>query len=178
MNNLLSEKAMKQMNQLMMRLLGVVLAVLFMAAPAVAATGNADHGEGIYNKRCVWCHGVDGDGASAAEKFLNPPPRNFEDGQYKIKTTGFDDMVPNDEDIFRMVRDGMPGTAMPGWSQLLSEQDMWDVVEYIKTFAGYDEEKPSDQIDYGSQIKSSPESIAKGKISFEDGDRCVECQNT
>ena len=166
---------MRQMNQMMIRLLGATLGVLFMAGSAIAATGNVDNGEIIYNKRCVWCHGADGDGAGAAEEFLNPPPRNFEDGQYKIKTTGFDDMVPNDEDIFRMVRDGMPGTAMPGWSQLLSEQDMWDVVQYIKTFAGYEEEEPTDQIDYGSQIASSPESIEKGKKLFEDGDRCVEC---
>ncbi|MDX8410723.1 MAG: ethylbenzene dehydrogenase-related protein [Mariprofundaceae bacterium] len=167
---------MRQMNDLMLkRFLGAVLAVCFMAGPAMAASGNADNGESIYNKRCIWCHGADGDGAGAAEEFLNPPPRNFEDGQYKIKTTGFDDMVPNDEDIFRMVRDGMPGTAMPGWSQLLSEQDMWDVVQYVKTFAGYEEESPSDQLDYGTQVQSSPESIAKGKKLFEDGDRCVEC---
>jgi len=175
MNNLYPGKAMRQMNQLMIRLLGLTLAVFFMVAPALAAGGNVDKGKIVYEKRCIWCHGVDGDGAGAAENFLNPPPRNFEDGQYKIKTTGFDDMIPNDEDIFRMVRDGMPGTAMPGWSQLLSEQDMWDVVQYIKTFAGYDEEKPTDQVDYGTQVASSPESIAKGKKMFEDGDRCVEC---
>ncbi|MFQ5356074.1 MAG: ethylbenzene dehydrogenase-related protein [Mariprofundaceae bacterium] len=163
------------MNSILKRLLGAALAVLFMAGPAVAATGNADNGKVIYEKRCIWCHGADGDGAGAAEDFLNPPPRNFEDGQYKIKTTGFEDMVPNDEDIFRMVRDGMPGTAMPSWKELLSEQDMWDVVQYVKVFAGFDEETPSDQLDYGTQIASSPESIAKGKALFEDGDRCVEC---
>lgn len=175
MNNSHSEKGMRQMNRLMIRLLGATVGVLFMAAPVIAATGNADNGKIIYDKRCVWCHGADGDGAGAAEEYLNPPPRNFEDGQYKIKTTGFDDMVPNDEDIFRMVRDGMPGTAMPGWSQLLSEQDMWDVVEYIKVFAGYDEEEPTDQVDYGTQVVSSAESIEKGKKLFDDGDRCVEC---
>jgi cytochrome c len=87
-------------------------------------------------------------------------------------------MVPNDEDIFRMVRDGMPGTAMPSWKELLSEQEMWDVVQYVKTFAGYEEEKPETQIDYGTQVKSSPESIAAGKKLFEDGDqlRCMPWQ--
>ncbi|MFQ5581059.1 MAG: ethylbenzene dehydrogenase-related protein [Mariprofundaceae bacterium] len=166
---------MRQMNQLMIRLLGATLAMLFMVGPAIAATGNADNGKIVYEKRCIWCHGADGDGLGAAEKFLNPPPRSFEDGQYKIKTTGFEDLVPNDEDIFRMVRDGMPGTAMPGWSQLLSEQEMWDVVQYVKTFAGYEEETAGPAVDYGTQVVSSPESIAKGKKLFEDGDRCVEC---
>jgi DMSO reductase family type II enzyme heme b subunit len=163
------------MNQLMIQILGIMLAVLFMVEPVLAAKGDANKGKIIYEKRCVWCHGVDGDGEGPAAKFLNPPPRNFEDGQYKFKTTNFEDMVPNDEDLFRMVRDGMPNTAMPGWKGLLTDQEMWDVIEYVKTFAGYDEEKPTKQVDYGTQIPSSPESIEKGKKLFEEGDRCVEC---
>jgi len=174
MNNKLSGNTMKSMNTLMKLLSGAVLVSMLAAAPAQAA-GDADKGKIIYDKRCIWCHGENGDGMGAANKYLNPPPRSFEDGQYKIKTSGFDSMVPNDDDLFRMVRDGMPGTAMPGWKQLLSEGDMWDVVQYIKTFAGYEAEKPKSQVDYGTQVASSPESIAKGKELFEDGDRCVEC---
>jgi len=166
---------MRQMNQLTIKLLGAMLALMFMAGPAIAASGDKAKGKIIYQKRCIWCHGVDGDGLGPAAERLNPPPRSFEDGQYKIKTSGFESMVPNDDDLFRMVRDGMPGSAMPSWKSLLSEQDMWDVVQYIKTFAGYDEEKPTSQVDYGTQVKTSPESIAKGKKLFEDGDRCVAC---
>jgi DMSO reductase family type II enzyme heme b subunit len=163
------------MNPLTKLVAGALLASLFMAAPALAAGGDAAKGKIIYEKRCIWCHGADGDGLGPAEERLNPPPRSFEDGQYKIKTTDFESMVPTDDDIFRMVRDGMPGSAMPSWKELLTEPEMWDVVQYIKTFAGYDEEKPGATVDYGTQIPSSPESIAKGKALFEDGDRCVEC---
>ena len=42
------------------------------------------------------------------------------------------------------------------------------------TFAGYDK-PPAKQVEYGSQISSSAESIEKGKKLFEEGDRCVEC---
>lgn len=166
---------MRQMNTLMKLLPGALLLSMLLATPALAAGGDAKNGEVIYQKRCVWCHGVDGDGLGAAGDYLNPPPRSFEDGQYKIKTTQFEDLVPTDENLFRMVKDGMPGTAMPGWSQLLKDQEIWDVVQYIKTFAGYDEETAGPEIDYGTQVASSPESIAKGKELFEDGDRCVEC---
>jgi DMSO reductase family type II enzyme heme b subunit len=145
------------------------------AGPAMAKPGNADNGAEVYAKRCVGCHGEEGDGSGPAAERLNPPPRDFTLGQYKIKTTGFDDIVPNDEDLFRMIRNGMPGTAMPGWGDLLSEQDMWDLVAYIKTFAGFEEEKPSQQVDYGAQALSSAESIEKGKKIFHDGDRCSEC---
>ena len=97
--------------------------------------GDVEQGEQIYFRRCVLCHGDEGDGLGPAAERLNPSPRDFTAGTYKIKTTGFEDIVPNDEDIFRMIRDGMPGTAMPEWADLLSEQEMWDLVAYIKIFA-------------------------------------------
>lgn len=151
----------------------MLVAMGLMAGSAIAKPGNADNGTEIYNKRCVWCHGEEGDGLGPAEARLNPPPRDFTSGMYKIKTTGFEDMVPNDEDIYRMIADGMPGTAMPGWDDIVSEQDIWDLVAYIKTFAGYEEEKPEGQLDYGTQVQTSEDSIKKGKELFID--RCSEC---
>lgn len=147
---------------------------LFAAGPAMAKSGAADKGKEIYDKRCTWCHGDEGDGKGAAKDHLNPPPRDFTSGNYKIRTSDFEDLTPNDDDIFRMIRDGMPGTAMPGWSDILSEQDMWDLVAYVKKFASY-EKPPAKQVDFGTQISSSAESIEKGKKLFEEGDRCVEC---
>ncbi len=145
------------------------------ATPLSAEPGDADQGETIYVKRCLGCHGEDGDGLGPAAERLNPPPRDFTLGQYKIRTTSFDDLVPNDADLFRMIRDGMPGTAMPGWSDVLSDQDMWDLIAYIEIFAGFDEEEPSEQVDYGTQVVSSAESIARGRELFLEGDRCSEC---
>ncbi|MBI5437927.1 MAG: c-type cytochrome [Nitrosomonadales bacterium] len=147
---------------------------LLMAGTAAAKPGTAAKGKEIYDKRCVWCHGAEGDGAGAAQDRLMPPPRDFTSGNYKIRTSNFDDMVPSDDDVFRMIRDGMPGTAMPGWSSLLAEQDMWDLAAYVKTFAKYDK-PPGKLVDFGTQIASSAESIEKGKKLFEEGDRCVEC---
>ena len=146
----------------------------FMAGPAAAKPGDAVKGKEIYGKRCAWCHGADGDGAGAAKDRLNPPPRDFTSGNYKIRTSSFEDMVPNDDDVFRMIRDGMSGTAMPGWGDVLKEQDMWNLVAYVKTFANYDK-PPEKQVDFGTRIASSAESIERGRKLFEEGDRCVEC---
>jgi DMSO reductase family type II enzyme heme b subunit len=148
-------------------------AAIGMAAPAAARPGDVKNGKAIYAKRCQLCHGVEGDGDSPAAERLNPPPRDFTEGQYKYKTTHFDDAVPNDDDLFRMIRDGMPGTAMPGWSDVLSEQDMWDLTAYLKAFAGLEEEKPTKQVDYGTRVASSPDSIETGRKLFLD--RCAEC---
>ena len=152
----------------------LVLTILALwAVPTVAQESDAERGEEIYAKRCIGCHGEEGDGVGAADERLNPPPRDFSLGLYKFKTTAFDDDIPNDGDLVRMIRDGMPGTAMPGWSDVLSEQEILDLVAYIKTFAGLEEEEATIQIDYGSQIASSEGSIAKGRPLFED--RCAEC---
>ncbi len=147
---------------------------LLTAAPAGATVADADKGKAIYSKRCVWCHGGNGDGMGPANDLLNPPPRDFTSGNYKIKTSNFSELIPNDDDIFRTIRDGMPGTAMPGWGDLLSDDDIRDLVAYVKSFAGFDQ-APAAQVDFGKQIPSSRESIAEGKKLFEQGDRCVEC---
>jgi len=156
-------------------ILPVVTMFLWVTGPACAEPGDAEKGAQVYAKRCVWCHGEEGDGEGPAAERLNPPPRDFTAAQYKIKTTAFDDDFANDDNMFRMIRDGMPGTAMPGWSDVLSEQEMWDLVWYIKTVAGLEEEELGVDMDYGTQIESSPESIARGKQLFLEDDRCLEC---
>ncbi|MEN8196251.1 MAG: c-type cytochrome, partial [Pseudomonadota bacterium] len=143
--------------------------------PAMAAEGDPDRGEEIYLKRCVWCHGDEGDGLGPAAERLNPPPRDFSLGQYKIKSVVFDWDYASDDDIYRMINDGMPGTAMPEWGDVLTEQDMWDLVIYLKMFAGIEEEEPGAGIDYGKQVETSEQSIAEGKRLFHDSDRCSEC---
>lgn len=158
-----------------MRTISIILSLLLLTASFARAVEDAERGKGIYEKRCAMCHGDEGEGDGPGAKRLVPPPRDFSEGQYKFKTTGFDDAVPNDADLVRMIRDGMPGTAMPGWADVLSEQDIADVTAYIKIFAGLEEEKPSDQIDYGTPVETSPESVAKGKTLFLAGERCSEC---
>ena len=142
---------------------------------AFAAPGNADNGALVYAGRCAGCHGVDGDGLGPGADRLNPPPRDFTFGLYKIKTSFFDDFMSNDADFYRMIADGMPGTAMPGWADVLTEQQIRDLVAYLKIFAGLEEEQVSQQIDYDRQIESSAESIERGKQLFLEDDRCSEC---
>ncbi|MCP4319190.1 MAG: c-type cytochrome [Hyphomicrobiales bacterium] len=146
----------------------------FYAGPVQAQSADADNGEVIYAKRCQQCHGEEGDGLGPAAERLNPPPRDFTLGLYKIKSSAFEEDFPNDDDLLRMVRDGMPGTAMPGWSDLLTDQEIRDVVAYIKIFAEIEEE-PEQQIDFGTQVASSAESIAAGKELYHADDRCSEC---
>lgn len=151
----------------------VLVCALVAAVSVTAASGDKEKGARIYAQRCAWCHGDKGDGQGPGAARLVPPPRDFTLGLYKIKTSGLDELGAREDDLFRMIRDGMPGTAMPGWRDMLSEQDTWDVIAHIATFVELD--KPKMQVDYGTQIASSSESIAKGKKLFLEGDRCSEC---
>ena len=159
--------------------LAIIIAVLGASGPGAAQQDIASRAADIYVQRCSGCHGEEGDGLGPAAERLNPPPRDFTLGMYKIKTSGFEDFLPNDDDLLRMIRDGMAGTAMPGWGDVLSDQDMAALVVYIKTLAGYaEDEKPEQQVDLGTQVPSSPESIKTGKELFLDQDRCSECHGT
>ncbi len=159
-----------------MKMAMLIAAILLpFSSAADAMPGDAEKGAQLYGKRCVWCHGEEGEGSGPAAERLNPPPRDFTSAQYKIKTTAFDDDFANDDDMFRMIRDGMPGTAMPGWDDVLSEQEMWDLVLYIKTFSGLEEEELGASMAFSAPIESSPESIEIGKKLFLEGDRCSEC---
>lgn len=151
---------------------------LLLTLQAVATPGDTANGERIYAKRCLMCHGDEGDGLGPAAERFNPPPRDFTLGQYKFRTTYFDDMISNDDDLFRMIADGMPGTVMPGWRDLLREQEIRDLIAYLKTFSGLEEEEPTQQIDYGAQIPVSAESIEEGRRLFLEDDRCSECHGS
>jgi DMSO reductase family type II enzyme heme b subunit len=152
-------------------------ALCFMYLPSVVygTAGNAENGKKIYEKRCWWCHGAKGEGDGPAAGFLNPPPRSFSDAVFKFKSTNVDTM-PRDEDLFRMITNGMPGTSMPAWADMLSETDRWDVIAQIKILGqGMFEEAVAVPIDFSGEVPSSPESIAKGKDIFLKKAGCNEC---
>ena len=158
------------------RLIAISLMLLIgLTATSAFSAGDAEKGEQIYVQRCTLCHGEDGDGMGPAAERLNPPPRDFTMAQYKIRTTAFEEIVPVDGDLVRMIHDGMPGTAMPGWSDVLTEQDINDLVAFLKTLAGLEEEEPGQIIDFGAQVPISPESIEAGRKLFHEDDRCSEC---
>ncbi len=154
------------------------LIVFFISSSLFAAQGDKDAGKKIYDKKCWWCHGEKGEGNGPAAEFLLPPPRDFTLGVYKFKSSP-PGQVARDEDIFRIISDGMPGTmlgtAMPEWKDVLSEKDRWDLVAYVKSMTDlFQTEKASGEISFGSQVSSSEDSINKGKEAFKKA-KCFEC---
>lgn len=132
-----------------------------------------------YVEYCVQCHGMEGKGDGPASKGLLPPPRNFTQGLYKFPWTQYGEL-PHDEDLYRIIRGGLKGTAMLPWD--ISDERLDAVTQYIKTFApevweGEDKvlgtkfEFPADP--FGPEKKA--EAVALGKKVYHVTASCIQC---
>ncbi len=139
-------------------------------------------GKKIYFKRCSFCHGLKGDGEGPVSEQILPRPRDFTTGLFKLRTTNSGEL-PTDEDLFRAISRGLPGSAMQPFDidkikSGLTEEERWQVIYYIKTFSedflDPDRDPTQQLVKVSKQVPSSPESIAKGKELFQKM-KCWEC---
>ncbi len=86
-------------------------------------------GQEVYQRRCVQCHGVSGDGNGPQAKYLYPRPRDYRRGIYKFTSTPYGSK-PRREDLYRTIHDGVIGTSTPSFS-LLPENEKQAVIDYV-----------------------------------------------
>lgn len=92
-----------------------------------------DEGRVAYERHCQGCHGINGDGAGEAARFLDPKPRNFVEADFKFSSTRSGEL-PTDADLTRSIKEGLRGSAMPAWG-LLPDLTVQALVVYVKTFS-------------------------------------------
>jgi high-affinity iron transporter len=117
----------------MQRIPTLVLAIALLGsaslAQADAASADVNVGKQKYDQLCATCHGPTGAGDGPAGKALNPPARNLQAGDFKYGGT--------DQDLFDVISNGAASKGgsplMAPWGSILSEQDRWAVVKYIRT---------------------------------------------
>lgn len=93
------------------------------------------HGKVLFGIYCAACHGDDGlggapvtdnDPAHGKKRYPIPPPHLSGPGAISaMRTDGW---------IYLVIRNG--GAIMPSYSYAMSDEEMWDVVEYIRTLPG------------------------------------------
>ncbi len=86
-------------------------------------TGDVAAGREFYMANCATCHGVRGDGHGPRSAFITPRPRNFL-GERARNTL-------NRPALFRAIAVGLPGTVMPSWNKVLSNQEIANVTEFV-----------------------------------------------
>lgn len=85
--------------------------------------GDAKLGEKFFMANCATCHGKKGDAQGPRAYFINPKVRSFLD-DYSRSTL-------DRPTIFNSVSKGRPGTEMPSWNKVLSDQEVANVTEFV-----------------------------------------------
>ncbi len=146
-------------------------AVLGLAAGLVgflaggAAGQDAEAGERVYDRWCAECHGAEGEGDGPAATHMLPRPRDFVAARYQVRTTGTG-QLPTDEDLLRVLRDGIPGTTMPGWPNLSSAEQR-DVVAYLKTLSPFFEQETAEALSFPPDPGGGDEALESGRAAYE-----------
>ncbi len=86
-------------------------------------------GQDLFAKQCAICHGEAGDGLGKFAYLMNPRPRNFQQGDFKLSTT--QNQMPSEADLLRTISRGMPGSAMPPWAHL-PQSDLIALARYVR----------------------------------------------
>jgi mono/diheme cytochrome c family protein len=86
---------------------------------ADAATAGAE----VFKNNCEACHGSQGHGDGPAGAALNPKPKNLP----VLASTAGDDY------LYWRINTGKDGTSMIAWKGVLTEQQIWQVVSFIRT---------------------------------------------
>ena len=81
-------------------------------------------GAKVYVDTCLACHGETGLGDGPAGVGLDPPP-----AELVVHVP-----LHSDADIFGFVNEGIPRTAMAALGERLTDNEIWHVVNYIRTF--------------------------------------------
>ena len=114
------------------KLLLALLVVSLSSNIALAQTkGDPKAGKAKYDANCVGCHGATGKGDGAAAAALNPKPQDHTDGKIMNALT--------DKYLFDIIKDGgaamKKAAFMPASNKKLSDQEISDVVAYIRSLA-------------------------------------------
>lgn len=126
----------------------VLFAILVLAALALAACGGggavaatpapvpADYagmtspvgadaaaGAEIFKTNCESCHGPQGYGDGPAGAALDPAPKNLPE------------LMPlvGDDFLYWRINTGKEGTSMVAWKGVLTDEQIWQVVAYVRT---------------------------------------------
>jgi mono/diheme cytochrome c family protein len=92
-----------------------------MPNPVTADETNLVAGAHLYRDHCTLCHGDPAHPKSLLADSLNPPAPQF--------MNDMADMPENQN--FYILQHGIRWTAMPGWKNVLSDQQIWQLVAFL-----------------------------------------------
>ena len=109
-----------------------VIILIFIGTPWVSAQvprGNPKIGQGVYEQQCLRCHGakLDGNGPDSQDLIVRPADLQSLGSRAKA-----------DWELLVTITNGALFTPMHGFRGKLSDQQILDVLSYIRTVAPFD----------------------------------------
>lgn len=101
-------------------------------------------GEIVYMQRCRRCHGQHGRGDGQYASSMDPRPADLTTGRYPGTTGAADGALPTDEQLRRVITEGIDGTGMA--PQDLEGEPLDAVIAYLKTLAPVWREAPDHDV--------------------------------
>jgi cytochrome c oxidase cbb3-type subunit 3 len=85
-------------------------------------------GQSLYLKNCAFCHAADGTARHWIGRFLEPHPRDLTDPAFRASVTR--------DELAQRIADGLPGTAMPTWRNVLQRDEIDAIAAYVEAAFG------------------------------------------
>ena len=127
---------------------------------------NAPPGQRLYAQRCAVCHGPDGRGNGPAAPSLIPRPRDLTLGQFKYTSTP-PGQPPSDADLLGVLANGLQASAMPAFGDLLSPDDLPQLVSYIKGLSTVFTPSPPEPLTIPPRVAPDAASVAHGQQLYQ-----------
>jgi cytochrome c oxidase cbb3-type subunit 3 len=116
-------------------LIGAMFGLILSSSGALAETrlNTTDLGQRLYQRNCLHCYGVmlDGKGPDAAS--LSVPPANFHTYLSSLK---------DDAEFEKSIKQGKRFLGMHNWEDTLTEEQVHDLIAYIRSVAHQVKVKP------------------------------------
>jgi putative copper resistance protein D len=100
-----------------------------MKNPVPISAASLAVGKRLYLTNCSSCHGPLGKGDGKAGELLTPKPADLTDTTWKHGGM--------EADVFMTIRDGAKGTGMKGFGGRLTTQELWQLVNYVRSLSQY-----------------------------------------
>lgn len=92
--------------------------------PVAATDDSIESGAALYAANCVACHGETGMGDGPSAEGLDPKPANLQEDHVQDLTDG---------GLFYIISNGVEGTAMAAWDGSFSDEEIWNLVNFLRT---------------------------------------------
>jgi copper transport protein len=94
------------------------------ANPIPADAASIARGQDVFTANCAQCHGPGGKGDGPAGAGLATPPADLTSSHARAHL---------DQDFFYWIVNGIRGSAMPAFGGQLTDNQIWDVINYLRT---------------------------------------------